>query len=75
MAKKDKKLCWECQSLCRPIDYIISPAHEEVKKGLCRECYERREARKRHQTHRSYGRRTPEMKENTDETKHGPWHG
>jgi hypothetical protein len=73
MTNKDKQLCWECQR--RAFEYVTSPAKVEVKQGLCRDCYERREARKRTRGHHGYTGRTAEMKENTYETKYGTGHG
>jgi len=73
MAKKDKKLCWECQK--KPVDYVTSSAKDALQTGLCRDCYELEVSRQKPGTHRSYSKRTAEMKENTYETKHGPWHG
>lgn len=70
---KDKKLCRECQS--RPIDYTTSITGAELKHGICRDCHERRAARRPGTGVRSGGNsRSAEMKENTHETKNGTGH-
>lgn len=67
--KKDPSLCWDCQS--KSINYDTTTTGMKTKRGLCRECYERKAARGSPSPFRKGRYRSDEMKENTHETKYG----
>ena len=65
---KDRTKCRECQFSA--IEYTTTVTGGIIAHGVCRQCYEKRAARGRH-IGGGFSTRTPDMKENVYETKHG----